>query len=1187
VGLLQLSADAIALYGVETGLPSARIRAVAVAPDGRVWAGSDGTRGGLAIPEGETFRTLRAANGIGESNEVYSIAFDSRGRAWVGTGILRDPPDDVDILGGVARFDGATWRYWRTGSTPVAIAEDVRGTVWIGTKRRGLLRLDGDEFIEEPLPVGSEVRAILADGRGWLWVGTSDGLFARVGGEWREYSRADGLPGNSVRALIEDSTDGTVWAALDEGIAHWDPIRQWSQFTAADGVPSTGVLSVAQSVNGDLWFSGIGDSGLLRHRASTSLPQTRLLEAPRGIIGETATRISFTGGDVTTPPDQIRYAIRLDGGAWSAPQAEPSVFLSGLAPGRPILFEVAAVNRDGMADPTPARTVFYADVSPPYAEIAFPSGGSHVAGVVQLRGRAYDETDFEGYMVRIPGANPVQSDRAVRDGVLAEWDTRNVEDGEYELSLAVWDRLDGPNDVRHERSRVLSLVVDNTIPVVTLEPMVSPVSGRVLVRAELVDANLSSYRVEYRTSADGAWRNIEAGDLPLGAGGRASIAASWDTTPLDASVEVRVVAHDLAGNAGQASQGLAASNPGARPIVQVSAPASDSVLSGVVRVVGTASDETLVGFVVEARRSASEPWAGVGFGSAAVTGGVLSEWDTTRVADGTYELRVRAIDDAGYETIAPVPPLVIRIDNTPPILVSFPLPSPAQLYSGRGTIPIEAVIRDDSPITFRFEYSTSLTPSASDWLPAASGSATSDGRASTFWTVPTLDGDVLLRLLATDAAGHEMAPQVRQVSLDAALPRAQIISPEGGGIVTGVVTVVGTASDSHFAEYRLLYATPDGVDHPISARTSGDGVTQGVLGQWNTEGSEGPVSLRLRVRDAVGLESEAVVALAVDRSRPTASLRSPVSGSQVSGIVTMAGTATDRHFASYRIDWRLADGETWNPVTDSVSTAVIDGRLASWDTTGITGKAIVRLTATDVVGQSATSIAAVDVVAPVAADAGARLVSADGVVALRVPPKSLSSSIAITINPAPVASGNALMVYTLSPVDASLDSRKPAMLEFHLPPDAPLDSAIARWNAVTQEWQWLGGTVSGGAVRASISSFGTYAVLNGGRTPPISGDDALRLRSQPRAFSPSGGNLPGSTVVSFRLAKESPTRIRIYHGNGRLVRRLLDSDLRPGEHAIDWDGKDDDGDVVPNGIYVVYVGTRFAEATRLVLVWAP
>ncbi|MBM3216075.1 hypothetical protein FJZ36_14305, partial [Candidatus Poribacteria bacterium] len=79
VGLLQLSADAIALYGVETGLPSARIRAVAVAPDGRVWAGSDGARGGLAIPEGETFRTLRAADGIGESNEVYSIAFDSRG----------------------------------------------------------------------------------------------------------------------------------------------------------------------------------------------------------------------------------------------------------------------------------------------------------------------------------------------------------------------------------------------------------------------------------------------------------------------------------------------------------------------------------------------------------------------------------------------------------------------------------------------------------------------------------------------------------------------------------------------------------------------------------------------------------------------------------------------------------------------------------------------------------------------------------------------------------------------------------------------------------------------------------------------------------------------------------------------------------------------------------------------------
>jgi hypothetical protein len=69
-----------------------------------------------------------------------------------------------------------------------------------------------------------------------------------------------------------------------------------------------------------------------------------------------------------------------------------------------------------------------------------------------------------------------------------------------------------------------------------------------------------------------------------------------------------------------------------------------------------------------------------------------------------------------------------------------------------------------------------------------------------------------------------------------------------------------------------------------------------------------------------------------------AELTSPTPGEAVSGLVTLRGTADHPAFQRFEVSFAYAQDptDTWFPIGEPVETRVIDGRLALWDTTGIT-----------------------------------------------------------------------------------------------------------------------------------------------------------------------------------------------------------------------------------------------------------
>ena len=72
------------------------------------------------------------------------------------------------------------------------------------------------------------------------------------------------------------------------------------------------------------------------------------------------------------------------------------------------------------------------------------------------------------------------------------------------------------------------------------------------------------------------------------------------------------------------------------------------------------------------------------------------------------------------------------------------------------------------------------------------------------------------------------------------------------------------------------------------------------------------------------------------------------------------------------------------------------------------------------------------------------------------------------------------------------------------------------------------------------------------------------------------------TQLSFALTAPARARLAVYDVGGRLVRSVVDEELREGDHVATWDGRDDGGALVGRGIYFVKLTAGDDSFTRKV-----
>lgn len=188
-------------------------------------------------------------------------------------------------------------------------------------------------------------------------------------------------------------------------------------------------------------------------------------------------------------------------------------------------------------------------------------------------------------------------------------------------------------------------------------------------------------------------------------------------------------------------------------------------------------------------------------------------------------------------------------------------------------------------------------------------------------------------------------------------PIAVITSPGPFGCACNPTTVTGTANDPEgFGSYTLEW-TANPADPWTLISTSTSPVINGTLGVWNTTAvSQGYKFLRLRATNDAAMESQFTTAVWVDKQFDTFSTGSPANGGIYGGTQCTSGTIWDHCFDQYTVEFRSGTSGTFMPVNPAMpvyTSTVINGTLATWDTTTVPDGAYqIRVSARDICGHA-------------------------------------------------------------------------------------------------------------------------------------------------------------------------------------------------------------------------------------------
>ncbi|MBU1944128.1 MAG: right-handed parallel beta-helix repeat-containing protein, partial [Actinobacteria bacterium] len=230
-----------------------------------------------------------------------------------------------------------------------------------------------------------------------------------------------------------------------------------------------------------------------------------------------------------------------------------------------------------------------------------------------------------------------------------------------------------------------------------------------------------------------------------------------------------------------------------------------------------------------------------------------------------------------------------------------------------------------------------------DWETVASGSIPVSGGLLGTVECDPLPGEAIELHLTATAAGQSAEDSV-SFFIDSPSPRAHITSPAEDGLVYGVKTVRGTATDVDLASHQLFFKAGTDPGSPEAwapaCPPEYSPVFEGELADWDASPlANGTYLLRLVVTDMNGKVSTFDRVVQVNNDVPTALITSPEAAGGAAETCEISGTASGPNFSSYSLSFKEGSdpdspGE-WNPIGEQQTTPVTDGLLATWDTSSL------------------------------------------------------------------------------------------------------------------------------------------------------------------------------------------------------------------------------------------------------------
>jgi ligand-binding sensor domain-containing protein len=1054
-----------------------------------------------------------ATDGLAD-NQVLGILEAADGALWFGTPL------------GASRFDGVHWTTQRDSLpnlTVLSLAEDRTGAFWFGTANGGAVRFDGAHWTTFSSPgvlPSNQVEAILEDHAGDLWFGTPAGLvrYQRGSDHWTTYGTASGLVHLHAWRIVEDH-DANLWIATPEGVSRLDSTRTvWQSFQAnAEALARDSVLALAVDSTGAVWFGT--DQGAFRYAAGA----WSRYRYGGGLGDDVVTAILPERSGAVWFGGYYLGLSRFDGRVWRQyPRSSDGALGRILTLHRDRCGNLwVATSASGLYryDGVAWRNWFSTSTTCPgrlaqSAPFQYVLGGNCVTGMLEDRRGALWFTTADGGAARCDTAGrwtPWRRGAVVRlsDSLAVAMEDRRgrLWFGSPGAGLAV---LDSARTAWQAFTRASGLAGD------TVCCMLQDLQGDLWFGT---DTGVSRY--------DGAaWRNGLAGVEVLGIA-EDPLERLWFRT---SDGLYRLDAARTTWRRFGAADGLA----------------SDTVTAMLV--------------MREGRVCAGSPLG-------------LSMTD-----DGDSWTAVTSFG-ADHDSVV----VALCEDHTGRLWVG--LDGGAASLDGRSwthfprqtfpSTPIMALFEDDLHTLWGATYAGLVRYNGDTWRTYDSSG---DGLATDLITGFLEDSQGHLWFASngglTEHEPDRVAPQSVLISSPAPLTASQ-----DAEVVFG-----GGYGESSGLEYSRLVDGGAGSSWSSAVGWSGSGLADG--------GHLFSVSARDWSHNVD--PTPAAYDWEVDATPPAAILSSPVFGQAVRGVLEVRGTAADARFRGYRVEARPVGATAWSLPIDSSAAPSSDTLLARWDTRGVAeGSYDLRLAVLDTLGLVGVGQVTVivdneapwaDVTSParVSALSGGDVYTTLAEVHLYFPPRAFAQDATVSVTEAapPPSAALPATARAITPgydiAWSASELHKAATLEFLLP-----DSLLAGAGGVPviwaghggEGWSQVGGTYDpvAGRIAAAIEGAARYAVVMD--TPPAGGEGGIGgLAFTPRVFSPTGDFAARSVAISFTLARSGTTSVAVFNRAGRRVRQLASGlQLNAGANLVRWDGRDDDGRVVEDGLYLVGV----------------
>jgi ligand-binding sensor domain-containing protein len=252
-------------YNIPQGLGDAFVYEVLEAKNGDIWiatwSGANRIRGGDLDDRSKwDLYTVENTKGGVPNDWIYGLAEGKNGDIWLAT------------EGGMALFRDNKWENWNHQRGIGAPYEVVRAAIEFTSDpgqesshhamQKKEMGLEGVDIAYNP----NYIVSLEVDRDGKVWAGTwGGGLSVYDGKAWKNYSTADGLPGNHVFMLTQDHK-GRMWVGTNAGLSLFQK-NKFVTLTRADGLFGDDVFSMAVAKDGGIWVGSFGGVAYLRPKS--------------------------------------------------------------------------------------------------------------------------------------------------------------------------------------------------------------------------------------------------------------------------------------------------------------------------------------------------------------------------------------------------------------------------------------------------------------------------------------------------------------------------------------------------------------------------------------------------------------------------------------------------------------------------------------------------------------------------------------------------------------------------------------------------------------------------------------------------------------------------------------------------------------------------------------------------------